>query len=190
MARIKLVLLLAFVGLNTLVAQEKKILSVNDYDGWKSLKNPKISNNGKWVSYEINPQKGDGYLYLYNTETNKLVSVFRGKNAAFSPENDFLAFKIVPEADTVRALKLQKTKNEKMPKDTLCIWNLKTGTRKTYPRIQSYKVPEKEGNWVVAHFLKPLPEKKKEKADTIAQDSTKLALKTRLKEQRSPTRLC
>lgn len=30
------------------------------YDSWKDIRNTIISNDGKWISYEINPQKGDG----------------------------------------------------------------------------------------------------------------------------------
>ncbi|WP_075590358.1 alpha/beta hydrolase family protein [Labilibacter marinus] len=159
---------------NICLAQSKKTLSYHDYDGWKSLSNQKISNDGQWVSYEINPQKGDGFLYLYNVSNQSLDSIARGKQAIFSPENDFIAFKITPEADTIKALKLKKTKSDKMPKDTLCVWNLKEGFIKKYPRIKKFSVPEKEGNWIAAHFEKEM--KAKSKNDTTQQDSSKVAL--------------
>jgi len=66
------------------------------YDSWKDIRNTIISNDGKWISYEINPQKGDGWLYLMNLETDRLDSVSRGYSALFSPNTDFLAFKIHP----------------------------------------------------------------------------------------------
>ncbi|WP_430931853.1 prolyl oligopeptidase family serine peptidase [Saccharicrinis sp. 156] len=161
-------------------SQHKKTLSFKDYDHWKSLSNQKISNNGKWISYEINPQKGDGYLYLYNVDSQRLDSVPRGKQATFSPENDFIAFKVIPQADTIRALQLKKTKSDKMPKDTLCVWNLLNGEKKTYPRIKAFTIPQKQGNWLAAHFHKSMAPKKREKSDTTAQDTTAATLKKKL----------
>ncbi len=166
---------------SVLSAQEKKVLSVNDSDLWRSLDNSIISNNGKWICYEINPQKGDGYLYLYDVDKQKLDSVARGKGAVFSPENDFVAFKVVPQSDSVRALKLKKTKAEKMPKDTLCIWTLPYGEKKMYPRIKSFSIPQKHGAWLAAHFEKELNVNKSAGKDSIAGDSIHSGLKEKLK---------
>jgi len=33
------------------------------YDSWKELSHTIISNDGNRVSYEVNPQKGDGWLF-------------------------------------------------------------------------------------------------------------------------------
>ncbi len=182
MTKFTLTFVLLIICTSFTFSQNKKTLSFDDYNGWKSLTNNKISNNGKWISYEINPQKGDGYLYLYNTHEKTLDSIPRGKSAQFSPENDFVVFKIVPESDTLRTLKLEKTKSDKMPKDSLCVWNLNTGKRKTYPRIKSYRIPEKKGNWLVAHFHKKLKAKVTEKDTTAVQDTSKTKLNTEIKK--------
>ena len=49
-------------------AQQKKVLSHDDYDKWNSLEKSKISQEAKFITYEINPQEGDGSLWLYDTE--------------------------------------------------------------------------------------------------------------------------
>ncbi|SMO87439.1 Dipeptidyl aminopeptidase/acylaminoacyl peptidase [Saccharicrinis carchari] len=175
MIKITLTFLLLAFTIGTTQSQNKKALSVDDYDIWKSLRGAILSNNGKWVSYQINPQKGDGYLYLYNTENQQLDSVARGTAAVFSPENNFLAFKVVPQADTVRTLKLKKTKDEKMPKDTLVVWNLISGEKKSYPRIKNFTVPKKKGDWLVAHFHKKIS-KEGQDTDSLLRDSTHLAM--------------
>lgn len=160
--KVKFSFIFAFVLiLNFSNAQQKKALSFDDYDHWKSLAKQKISNNGQWISYEINPQKGDGYLYIYNTNSHQLDSIARGKQAIFSPENDFIAFTITPQADTIKALKLKKAKSSKMPKDSLCIWNLRNGQKKTYARVRSFTVPSKQGNWLAVHFHKDTEKKQK-----------------------------
>jgi len=45
---------------------QKVPLDNNSYDGWKSLSAPIISEDGKWIGYTVNPQQGDGWLYIYN----------------------------------------------------------------------------------------------------------------------------
>ncbi|MFP4046879.1 MAG: hypothetical protein ACLFT4_03865, partial [Bacteroidales bacterium] len=49
---------------------EKKTLEISDLIEWKNIDNKKISNDGELVSYEVKPFKGDGTLYLWNSNTN------------------------------------------------------------------------------------------------------------------------
>ena len=53
--KVLLVILWIPVVLFSQVSQ-KKPLDHTVYDTWKELQNQKISDNGKWVTYEINPQ--------------------------------------------------------------------------------------------------------------------------------------
>ncbi len=163
--------LFAVFTFTNLVSQDKKSLSYKDYNNWKSLEKAKISKNGEWISYEINPQEGNGYLYLYNTVTQKTDSVKRGTNAIFSTSNNFLAFKIVPQYDTIRTLKLAKKKPDDFPKDSLGIWDLKTGSIKKFPCIKSFALPEKKGDWLIAQFDKSFH--LNNEPDSIKNDSIK-----------------
>jgi dipeptidyl aminopeptidase/acylaminoacyl peptidase len=121
-------------------------LSHDVYNSWKKIEKQKISNDGKWITYGINPQKGDGWLYFYNVDTEKLDSVSRGYESAFSPNSNFFAFKIKPQDDSIRTLKLKKKKKEQLPKDSLGI-----KTEKNYfkiPNLISYKIPKENSNWI------------------------------------------
>lgn len=100
---------------------EKIPLDHSVYNDWKILKNPEISNNGEWISYEINPQKGDGWLFIYNNKTGLKDSISRGYYAEFSPNSDYLIFKIKPQDTVTRKAKLEKKLKDFMPKDTLGI---------------------------------------------------------------------
>ena len=91
------ILLIVFSGFAYSQIQNKIPLDHSVYDSWKDLRNTQISDNGKWVSYEINPQKGDGWLYLVNVTTGVRDSVARGYRASFSPNSDFLVFQIKPQ---------------------------------------------------------------------------------------------
>ncbi|MCK4464605.1 MAG: S9 family peptidase [Bacteroidales bacterium] len=138
------------------------------YDSWKDIRNTIISNDGKWISYEINPQKGDGWLYLMNLETNRLDSVSRGYTARFSPNTNFLAFKIKPPFSVTRQAKKEKMKKEKMPKDSLGIWILTDLSLLKFERVKSYKIPEENTSWIVYHLEKELIKK-----DTVGKEEKK-----------------
>ena len=51
---------------------QKKPLDHSVYDGWKSAGERTISNNGKYVVYSINPQEGDGTLYVKRLDNGYL----------------------------------------------------------------------------------------------------------------------
>ena len=60
-----IVLTACFFVLTSQAQPDKKIpLDHSVYDGWKTMKNQVISNDGQWLGYEIDPQQGDGFLYV------------------------------------------------------------------------------------------------------------------------------
>ena len=77
-------LLTAILFLVLGVNAQKKIIDHTVYNDWKSLSRHQISNDGNFISYEIKPHRGDGYLYIYNTKTNTLDSIYRATRAKFS----------------------------------------------------------------------------------------------------------
>ncbi|MDE5417481.1 prolyl oligopeptidase family serine peptidase [Labilibaculum sp. DW002] len=161
------ILLCLFVG-SAMAQNSKQSLKHSDYDHWKNLKNQKISNNGEWVSYEVNPQKGDGYLYLYEVNTGKLDSISRGYKAVFTPNSDVLCFQIKAQFDTIRKAKMDKVEKEKQPKDSLVVWNLNKNSIQRFAEFKSVKTPEEKGEWLA--FLLEMPKAKK---DSLANDSIK-----------------
>ncbi|TAJ12384.1 S9 family peptidase [Marinilabiliaceae bacterium JC017] len=148
---------------------DKKPLTFSDYNQWKSLRSEKISNDGKWISYEINPQEGDGWLYLYDKEKATRDSVARGKKAVFAAGSEFWAFNVVAQADSIKQLKLDKVKKDKFPKDSLFVRNLTNGVDKAFSLVKSFKVPKDGGDWLAISFDKAAAPKdtisKKEETD-------------------------
>ncbi len=145
---------ISFLFSSSSYSQDKKVLNYTDYDRWKSLGATIISNSGGWVSYDINPQIGDGYALLYNANTGVTDSVPRGKSAAFSAGSALWAVKIVAQADTIRQLKLKKVKKEKFPKDSLLIRDLNSGEERSFALINEYTIPADGGEYVVVKFDK------------------------------------
>jgi len=151
-------------------AQQKKIpLDHSVYESWKTLHNARISNDGQWVTYEINPQQGDGYLYLVNIKNNRIDSVPRGYNPVFSNQSEFLVFKIKPQYAVIRQAKKDKKKKDEMPKDSLGIWLTNGSKPVKFPDVKSFKVPEDGAGWFVFQHHK---EKDTTKVDTALTDTT------------------
>ncbi len=137
------------------VSAQKAPLDKNVYDSWKSLSAQKISDDGKWISYNILPQQGDGWLYLYNVQTGKTDSVARGANASFSSGSEYVAYYVVPEYLVTRQAKKKKLKEDKMPKNNLEIRMLANDHVYKAERVKSFSVPVEKSVWMAYLLEKP-----------------------------------
>ena len=166
----KYILSLLIFLTSTLVVSQKKTLDHTAYNDWKKLSNSQISNNGKYITYAINPYKGDGYLYLFHKDSKRLDSVPRGYKPTFSENNTFLTFLISAGFDTLRNCELEKVKKDKWPKDTLAIFLFEKDTLIKIPNVKSYEIAKKS-DWI--HYTLNVNELKAEKTDTdsTSQDS-------------------
>ncbi|MBM3405196.1 MAG: S9 family peptidase [Bacteroidetes bacterium] len=183
---IAFLLLAAFLKLS---AQEihKVPLTPSDFAKWRTIGNPIISNDGNFVSWEANPQRGDGWFYLYDALSGKSDSIPRGYKAAFAASSDYILFQIKPELDTIRKCKIAKKKDDDMPKDSLGIWMFKKDTMLKVARVKSFKMAEESGEWFVYHLEKELAKKDtaKKKGSVADGDTTKKPEVTKHIDQRS-----
>ncbi|MBC6989043.1 prolyl oligopeptidase family serine peptidase [Hymenobacter sp. BT491] len=133
------------VGFQTVVAQQpaKKPLDHSVYDQWQSVVNQKISNNGKYVLFQVRPQQGDGTLHLKTAANRTLRLVSRGDSALFSADSKFAVFSIKPQYQVVRQAKIKKKKPADMPKDSLGIYAFESGKLTKYPNVRSFQLAEK-----------------------------------------------
>lgn len=136
----------------------KKPLDHNVYDQWKSLGERLISNDGAFSVYTINPQEGDGMLYIRSLNGTKEMKIARGYGAAISYDSRFIVFKIRPLFKDTRDARIKKKKPDDMPKDTLAIVEWGKDSIVKIPRVKTFKMPEKAGGWLAYHLEKALPE--------------------------------
>ena len=133
---------------------QQESIKIDDFKDWKTVSNEIISNNGKYVAYELNPAKGDGNLIIHFG--NKTDTIARANKAMFSPGNDFVIFHIKQPDEKIRKAKLDKVKKDKMPVDSLGIWVFKNDTLSKFPKIKSYKLAKESGAFV-AFLTEPAP---------------------------------
>jgi acetyl esterase/lipase len=162
-----------FLNSAEIFAQEKKVLSHSDYDAWNELLRSNISHDGRMVSYEVNPQEGDGHLWLHELEKDKKRSFARGGDAAFSPCGSFMAFRIRPQHDSVRQAKLAGRKKDELPQDSLGIWLAGSDSLLRFPELKSFRIPEKGSRPWMAWLMK----EQEIKTDTVEPDTSATAEK-------------
>jgi dipeptidyl aminopeptidase/acylaminoacyl peptidase len=166
------IFLLLILLIPVLSDAQKVPLDNNSYDGWKSLGTPAISEDGKWITYTINPQQGDGWFYIYNVTSGMKDSVARGSDAVFSPDLRYMAYQISPTYADTRQAKKKKLKEDKMPKNDLEIKLLADNQVNNVPGVKSFAVPEKNSYWM-AYLLEKKTEDKNDKK--TASDSVKIS---------------
>lgn len=170
MKKSPLVLLAMLVA--SLAQAQKKPLDHSVYDGWQSVSERSISNNGKFVAYTISPQEGDGTLVIQATDNSYKKEFPRGGNAVITPDNRFVVFRIKPFFKDVREARIKKKRPDDMPKDTLVIFEFGKDSLFRVPRIKGFKIPEKgSGQWVAYLMEKalPVPPKVAAKPDSLTQ---------------------
>ena len=163
---LSLALMLSVTGLWA----QKAALTHQDYDQWESIGYPQLSRTGKFVATEVEPQVGDGYLYVGPVTADPIGQVPRGHRPYFTSTEDFVLYTIVPQYDTIRALKLEGKKKDEFPKDTLAIMSLPSGSTEYIARVQSFKVPSEGGAWAAWLMEAPEEVEEEETDSTEAED--------------------
>lgn len=150
-----LALLLAWAGP---VLAQKKPLDHTVYDGWESIQERLVSNDGRYVAFTVNPQEGDGRLLLMSADGSWKLEVPRGYNASISADSRYAVFRIKPFFKDTRDARVKKKRPDDMPKDSLGIVTLGNNNFVKVPRVKAYKMPSDAGSWVAYHLEKPLPD--------------------------------
>jgi dienelactone hydrolase len=146
MKRLFLFLILASIS-HPLLAQ-KKAMDHDVYDGWQSLGQTRISDDGNWFLYVLTPQEGDNRLIITERLTNKTDTLHRVSRVAWSSDASYAAFFISPFYAQTREARIKKVKREDMPKDTLGIYSLTSRSLEKIADVKSFKMPEKGSGWI------------------------------------------
>jgi len=141
------------------VSAQKKPLDHSVYDGWQSVGERVMSNDGKYVAYAINPQEGDGVLMIQSVSGDYKKEIPRGYNATITDDNRFVICRIRPFYKDTRDARIKKKRPDDMPKDSLAILELGKDKIEKIARVRSYKTPDENGSQWLAYLMdKGLPD--------------------------------
>ncbi len=119
---------------------QKKPLDHSVYDAWQTVGPTTISPRGNILTYEVNPQEGDGCLTIRNIRQNKEITIPRGYRATILDNEQQVVCLIKPFFKDTRQAKIKKKKAEDMPKDTLAIIDTRNFSIKKFASVQSYQL--------------------------------------------------
>jgi dipeptidyl aminopeptidase/acylaminoacyl peptidase len=153
-------------------AAAKRPLTHQDYDAWRSILNPAVSNDGHYLAYGLFPQEGDGEVVVRDLKTGKEWKVSGGAlppppapdpnnedgpppqrnvRLAFTADSKALVFLAYPAKAETDQAKKDKKKADEMPKTSLVTVDLASGATERVADVKSFGLPDK-GAGLVAYL--------------------------------------
>jgi dipeptidyl aminopeptidase/acylaminoacyl peptidase len=150
-------------------AQSTRAITSADYDQWKSISSPTLTNDGRWAVYSLVPEVGEGWLVARSTSGGTEYKFSRGfigrptlqtsgrdryaaPAVAITSDSRWVVFSIEPQRDVFEAARRAMKPAAQQPKSSLGILDLTTGNLTQVVRVRSYKVPKDRGA-VVAYAV-------------------------------------
>jgi len=122
---------------------QKKTITHDVYDSWKSIQGTKVSPNGTWLAYTLMPQDGDAELVVRNLKTDREIRAPRGRAPIITSDGHFVVFALAPFKKDVDQARKAKKKPEEMPKNGVGIVNLASGqVTNVAEHVKSFRVPD------------------------------------------------
>jgi dipeptidyl aminopeptidase/acylaminoacyl peptidase len=79
---------------------KKKVLGLADIGRWNRITNSALSADGDWMTYVVQPNEGDGALYVKQTSGTKSFKVPVGSAPVFSDDSRFVGYFVSPPTAT------------------------------------------------------------------------------------------
>lgn len=107
------------------------------YDGWQRVANVQLSADGSVLVYQITPQEGDSETIVRRVLDGREIRIPRA--GTVSMDGTWAYCLIKPEFRTVRQAKIDKKKEDDMPKDSLAVIDLRTLEVKKFKDVKSFR---------------------------------------------------
>jgi dipeptidyl aminopeptidase/acylaminoacyl peptidase len=145
---------------------QKRPLTYDVVDYWRSIQGPRLSNDGQWLAYATTSQAEDGELVVRNVRTGQEFRHPRGNGPTFSSDNAFVVFTIArSKADEEKERQAaqgtetpaggQGTRGEgaaastpREPPTGLGIMALPGGKVTTVDKVGSFRMAEESATWL------------------------------------------
>ncbi len=147
-------------------ATQKKILTFEDVMKFKEIRNPVISENGLWLAYGIQPDRGDGEAVVHGLKSGAKFVVARGHQPQITKDTKWVAMIVRP-----KAVEMEKAQKDR-PKQGMAILETATGEVKHVEKVQSFAFAD-NSRWIAyLHHKEEGKPQKKEDAAPAEKDPT------------------
>jgi dipeptidyl aminopeptidase/acylaminoacyl peptidase len=152
---VPLLLVVGIVAFLSANAQPKKPLTFTDAMKFPSLESPVISEDGAWVAWALQPDRGDGKAFVQSTRSSANFTVERGGSPAFSRDGRWVAIVVKPRAAETEGKKVDQDKQ----KPGLTLLNTENGDTLSFRRINRFAFSP-DARWIA--LLNYAPEEKQD----------------------------
>lgn len=153
-------------------AEPKRALTVQDIMKFRSIRDTVISEDGLWVAFSAQPDRGDGEVRVQKTQGEKTYSLERGSKPVFAKNARWIAAAVKP-----KALEMEKAGKDK-PKQGMALLDIRTGEVKNFEKVEKFAFSE-DSSWLAYQFFKE--EEKKEGKENAKEEKGETA-KTKMKD--------
>jgi dipeptidyl aminopeptidase/acylaminoacyl peptidase len=135
-------------------AAQEKILTFQDIMKFKEIHDPVISENGLWIAYGTQPDRGDGEAVIHNLKSGEKYVVARGHGPQISKDAHWVAMMVRP-----KAVEMEKAPKDR-PKQGMALLSTSAGDAVHFDKVQSFALSD-DSRWV-AYLLHKEEEKAKD----------------------------
>ena len=139
----RIILFTALLALTGTLWAQKKPLDHDVYDSWQAVSGTVLSPSGKVLSYAVNPQEGDGTLFVRidGKKGARTLEIPRGYQIKLTDNDLYAVCLIKPEFQKTRRAKIKKLTGDKLPQDSLAVIDLTSGAIvRKFPNVKSYQM--------------------------------------------------
>lgn len=157
-----LMVLLGWMAAGSVWSADGKPLTVEDIMKFREIKRAAISDDGAWITYLSEPDRGDGEAVAIRVKGKKAFRIERGSKIAVSKDGRWIAALQKPSVIDVAAAGDDKKKKEAL-KANLVLVEVSSGKREVVERTKDFAFSH-DGNWLAVHMEMPEPDKDEKKA--------------------------
>jgi dipeptidyl aminopeptidase/acylaminoacyl peptidase len=139
-----LFIIFLFLAVNT-AAQDKKVLSIEDYGQWSHIVGTELSDNGNWMAYGLNPNEGNDTLYVKSLSDSEVYELPLGDDAEFSSDSRWVAYTTMPDEETREKME----ENDQEVYEKAWLLNLDTGEKRSVEQAKGMTFSENGKYWLV-----------------------------------------
>jgi dipeptidyl aminopeptidase/acylaminoacyl peptidase len=137
-----LIIILALILAKIVNIDSKEAIDFEDILKFEDLNKPSITNNGKWVTYRLDKQRGNSNYIIKSVETNREFMIERGSSLDYSENTQWFVVKL----DKDYLDKVNKEKDKSKGNDIVLI-NTNNEEQSTIENVISFNVT-RNGNWL------------------------------------------
>ena len=161
------ILCFAFMLISLSSFSQKKILDHPDFDIWNKIVSQEISSEGNFIMYSIEKGEKDQHIKIKDNEGNLIFDYERSEDGKFTYDSKFAVFKIKAWKDSITEMKRKNVEKEKLPRDSIGLFNLENNSLHKIANVKSYKLPKKWSGFLAYTYDKTPLEQNNKLKDSI-----------------------